>query len=81
MPLPPDSPPPVGPLGLAIRCAEQGADAQAAGVPLNACPYGPDRTFSRRAWVGGYVRAGQAAGVIPTGVPDVDESEPWPGDA
>lgn len=82
MPLPPNTPPPIGPRGLAARCAIQGQDAGTIGAPVNACPYGPDRPFSRRAWLAGYV-----AGVRRLGVPlpedrvdDVDEAAPWPGD-
>lgn len=57
-----DAPAPVGPRGMAVRCAAQGGDDYAAGRPLNACPYGPSRPFSRRAWIVGYVAAARAAG-------------------
>lgn len=82
MPLPPDTPPPVGPRGLALRAAIQGQDAHAAGAPVNACPYGPTRPFTRRAWIAGYVRAAIAAGErTPAEVAEeVDEAAPWPGD-
>lgn len=56
------TPPPVGPRGLAIRVATQGADAYRAGLTLLACPYGPARPYSRRAWVAGYSSAELAAG-------------------
>lgn len=80
--LPPDAPPPVGPRGLALRCAAQGADAHAAGAPVNACPYGSARPFSRRAWVTGYVDAARAAGEALPGdnIDEVDDDAPWPGD-
>lgn len=80
--LPHDAPPPVGPRGLALRCAAQGADAHAAGAPANACPYGPTRPYSRRAWVTGYVAAARAAGESLPGdtVDEVDDDAPWPGD-
>lgn len=79
-----DAPPPVGPRGLAVRCAAQGATAYAAGASALACPYGPTRPFSRRAWVTGYNGAAQrAGGPLPgddnTGE-DTDEAAPWPGD-
>lgn len=77
------TPPPVGPRGLAVRCAIQGRDAYRAGVVLLACPYGASRPFSRRAWVAGYVAAARAAGApLPADpeVDDVDEDAPWPGD-
>lgn len=77
-------PPPVGPRGLAVRCALQGRDAYAAGVVLIACPYGPARPFSRRAWVAGYVAAARAARApLPSDaeLEDlVDDDAPWPGD-
>lgn len=69
------TPPPVGPRGLALRCAIQGRDAYAAGVPLIGCPYGPSRPFSRRAWVTGWAGAQPPADVV-----EVDEAAPWPGD-
>jgi hypothetical protein len=62
--LPENTPPPVGPRGLAIRCALQGADAYAAGQPVNASPYGAPRPFSRRAWLVGYLAAARAAGAV-----------------
>lgn len=82
MPLPPDTPPAIGPRGLALRCAIQGGDAYAAGALLNACPYGPARPFSRRAWVAGYVSAARRAGArLPdAGLDDLDDAAPWPGD-
>lgn len=70
------TPPPVGPRGLALRCAIQGRDAYAAGVPLIACPYGPARPFSRRAWVTGWAAA-QPSTLEPD---DVDDDAPWPAD-
>lgn len=80
MPLPPGTPPPVGPRGLALRCAIQGRDAYARGAPLNACPYGPGRPFSRRAWVVGYNAGARAAGARLPGDTECDEDAPWPGD-
>lgn len=82
MPLPIDTPPPIGPVGLALRVAVQGRDAYTAGQLLNACPYGPARPYSRRAWVAGFVGAARDAGVR---LPDVvaeetDDAAPWPGD-
>lgn len=78
------APPPVGPRGLALRCGMQGADAYAAGLALLACPYGPARPFSRRAWVAGYGIAARAAGRVLPGdeelVDALDEGAPWPGD-
>lgn len=77
-----DAPPPVGPRGLAIRVAEQGAAAQRAGAPVLACPYDATRPFSRRAWLIGYLRAARAAGA-PTPdqlVDEVEDDAPWPGD-
>jgi ribosome modulation factor len=77
-------PPPVGPRGLAVRCAIQGRDAFTAGKPVLACPYGAARPFSRRAWVAGWAGAARAAGApMPTleELEDVDETPaPWPGD-
>jgi len=77
-------PPPVGPRGLAIRVAAQGSAAYRAGVSLLACPYGPARPFSRRAWVAGYAHAARAAGApLPSleELEDLDETPaPWPGD-
>lgn len=72
--------PPVGFRGLAIRAALQGSQAYAAGAPLNACPYGDPRPFTRRAWVAGYVQAARDAGArLPGDVEAyVDESAPWP---
>lgn len=85
MPLPVDTPPPVGPRGLALRVSVQGADAQGAGKSVLACPYGPDRPYSRRAWVAGYVTAARRAGVPLPGSLELDEEldddAPWPGDA
>lgn len=82
MPIPENTPPPVGPRGLALRCSVQGADAYTAGQPVNACPYGPTRPFSRRAWVAGYVAAAHRAGkVLPGDVEleaDLDEDAPTP---
>ena len=79
MPLPVDTPPPVGPRGLALRVSVQGADAQGAGKSVLACPY------SRRAWVAGYVTAARRAGVPLPGSLELDEelddAAPWPGDA
>lgn len=77
-------PPPVGPRGLAVRCAIQGRAAYAAGIPTLACPYGATRPFSRRAWVAGWAAAAYAAGVpVPT-VEDLEQLDaspaPWPGD-
>lgn len=82
MPLPPDTPPPIGPRGLAIRVAVQGRDAYQGGAPVTACPYGPTRPYSKRAWVAGYVDAALAAGVrLPADVADeADPDAPWPGD-
>lgn len=81
MPLPPNTPPPVGLRGLALRAAIQGQDAREAGVTLSACPYGPDRPFSRRAWVAGYVDRARVLGdQLPEArVDDVDEDAPTPG--
>lgn len=75
-------PPPVGPRGLAIRVAQQGADAQRAGVTVLACPYGAARPFSRRAWLAGYASAARSAGAPLPGDAEleVDDSAPWPGD-
>ena len=81
MPLPPGTPPPVGPRGLALRAGMQGADAYAAGRVLLACPYGPTRPFSRRSWVTGYGIAARAAGARLPGDTEHDEAAPWPGDA
>ena len=80
MPIPDDTPPPVGPRGLALRCAIQGADAYAAGVPVLACPYGPARPYSRRAWLSGHAGAQHAAGDrTPADVADeLDEDAPTP---
>lgn len=82
MPLPPDTPPPIGPRGLAIRCAIQGRDAFDSGAALNACPYGPARPYSRRAWVAGFVAGARSAGVrlADAGVDELDDAAPWPGD-
>lgn len=80
---PPEVPPPVGPRGLALRCASQGAEAYANGVPVLACPYGPARPFSRRAWLVGYVGAMHRAGArTPAEVAEEvsDDVAPWPGD-
>lgn len=77
-------PPPVGPRGLAIRVAQQGADAQRAGANLLACPYGPARPFSRRAWLAGYAAAARAAGAPLPGdaeLEDLDDDAPFPGSA
>lgn len=80
MPLPPDTPPPIGPRGLALRCAIQGHDAYLAGASVSACPYRDGRPFSRRAWLAGYNTAARMAGArLPSdAVPD--ESTPWPAD-
>jgi hypothetical protein len=73
------TPPPVGPRGLALRVGAQGARAYVDGRPLLACPYGPARPYSRRAWVTGYGIAARNAGAVAD--PDeVDEDAPWPGD-
>lgn len=82
MALSPDTPPPVGFRGLAIRCAIQGEDAYAAGAPVNACPYGDARPFSRRAWVAGWVAGARRAGVTLPGDVEglVDDGAPWPAD-
>lgn len=72
-------PPPIGPRGLAARVAVQGFEAQAAGQPVTACPYGATRPYSRRAWVMGWVRAAEAAGLTVLGHGDPDENTPWPG--
>lgn len=80
MPLAPDAPPPIGPRSLAIAVAMQGRDAGEAGLELNACPYGPARPYSRRAWVAGWVEGCRRAG---RRLPDgelVDDVAPWPGD-
>ena len=73
------TPPPVGPRGLALRCAIQGADAFTAGAPVLACPYGATRPFSRRAWVTGYAAAELAAGArVLEEVGEVDDDAPAP---
>lgn len=75
----PDTPPPVGPRGLALRCAIQGEAAYAAGAPVLACPYGPARPFARRAWVTGYAAAELAAGArVLEDVGEVDDDAPSP---
>lgn len=82
MPLPDGTPPPIGPRGVAMRCAVQGRDAYIDGAPVNACPYGETRPFSRRAWLAGYTAAAREAGArLPGDVAaEVDEAAPWPGD-
>lgn len=77
------TPPPVGPRGLAIRVATQGAEAYRAGRTLLACPYGPARPFSRRAWVAGYASAELASDSRDLEQIDeeLDDAAPWPGDA
>lgn len=72
--------PPIGPRSLAVACAQQGAEAYGAGAALTACPYGPDRPYSRRAWVEGFAQAARLAGVSPLDPDDVDDAAPWPGD-
>lgn len=73
------TPPPVGPRGLAIRVATQGAEAYRAGRTLLACPYGPARPFARRAWVAGYASAEVAAGGRPPELDeDLDDDAPTP---
>lgn len=79
MPIPDGTPPPVGPRGLAIRAAIQGLDAYAAGRPVNACPYGEARPFTRRAWLAGYAQGARDAGVTMP-AEEVDEAAPWPAD-
>lgn len=77
------TPPPVGPRGLAIRCAIQGRDAYAAGKASLACPYGATRPLSRRAWVAGWAAARTAAGEGATveELEQLDETPaPWPAD-
>lgn len=74
MPLPENTPPPVGPRGLAMRAAIQGADAYAAGQPTNADPYGAPRPFSRRAWLVGYLDAAAADGVVLPGDEDLEDA-------
>jgi ribosome modulation factor len=78
-----NAPPPVGPRGMAVRCAAQGGQDFAAGRPLNACPYGPSRPLSRRAWLVGYVNAARAAGApLPEDAElEADVDGPWPGDS
>ena len=71
-------PPPVGPRGLALRCALEGKAAGLEHHPHTACPYRVGRPFSQRAWLLGYVAGRQAAGTSPE--LDVDEDVPWPGD-
>ena len=70
----------VGFRGLAIRCAVQGYNAYTDGAPLNACPYGDARPYSRRAWVAGYVQAARDARARMPGDVEayVDENAPWP---
>jgi hypothetical protein len=68
-----------GPRGLALRCALEGREVGAAGGSWRACPYGPDRDYSRRAWLRGYV-AGRCAAGWPMPALEVDEDAPWPGD-
>lgn len=80
MPLPTGTPPPIGPRGLAIRCALQGQDARHAGAPLNGCPYGPDRPYSRRAWLAGYIAVARDLGDrLPEDTVDAtDDTAPTP---
>lgn len=74
-----DFPPPIGPRGLAIRCAIQGREAFDRGAPVLACPYGPSRPFSRRAWVTGYTAAEIASGARQLDeIGDVDDNAPAP---
>lgn len=75
-------PPPVGPRGLVMRVAVQGRIAYEVGLPVFACPYGPTRPLSRRAWVAGYTAAQRAAGARTAAdvADEVDEDAPWPGD-
>lgn len=80
MPLPEHAPPPIGPRSLAIAVAVQGRDAGAAGAPVNACPYGEGRPYSRRAWVAGHTAGRIAAGLELPDPTDHDEAAPWPGD-
>lgn len=82
MPIPDGTPPPIGPRGLAMRCAIQGRDAYAAGAPVGACPYRDGRPFSRRAWLVGFNAAARAAGERLPGdtAEDLDEAAPWPAD-
>lgn len=77
-------PPPVGPRGLAIRVAAQGHAAYYSGLTLLACPYGPARPFSRRAWLAGYTAAARTAGAPLPGDEEledlVDPDAPFPVD-
>jgi hypothetical protein len=54
---------PIGPHTLYWACRFQGADAYRDGQLIDACPYGPDRQFSSRAWRDGWRAAARAAGV------------------
>jgi ribosome modulation factor len=54
--------PPIGPIGIAARAADEGRIAGRAGDPVTSCPYGADRPFTRRAWLKGYVAGQQDAG-------------------
>jgi alkylated DNA nucleotide flippase Atl1 len=63
-----------------MRCAIQGAEAFAAGAVIAACPYGPTRPFSQRAWIVGWVQAARRAGRVLPGFVDYDPDAPWPGD-
>ena len=53
----------MGPLTLATFCSHEGAEAAAAGAPSNTCPYGPDRPYSRHAWIAGWTSARRRAGL------------------
>lgn len=68
----PALPPPRGPRGLALRAILEGRAAGAADLPVTACPYSRDRGFTRRAWLAGYVRGRENAG-LPTVDVDADE--------
>lgn len=67
----PDVPQPIGARSLAIYAAAQGAEAYRDGAVVLACPYGPTRPYSRRAWVAGYDGEAQRAGArMPADVAD-----------
>lgn len=74
---------PIGPRGLAVRCAAQGLDAARAGAPVTACPYPRTRPLARRAWVLGFTAELRDRGtVMPSDLVDVvDEDAPFPDEA
>jgi len=65
------------PRGLALRCAVEGRDAGAGGLPWRACPYDGGRPYSLRWWLRGYVGGRSRAGLpMPALDVDVDEDVP-----